>query len=456
MTKTTEQKTLKFIDENKLIRKGDKVIVALSGGADSIFLLHFLLKFKKRLGIEITAFHLNHKLRSKSADLDEKFCAKFCSENKIRIYSISRDVKSFARKNKISLEEAGREIRYAELLKASKNCKATKIATAHNASDNVETILLNFVKGTGVKGLTGIPIRRENIIRPILCLSSDEIRKYLKVNKIVYRIDESNLKIEYERNFLRKEIIPKLKRRLNPRIEEKINNTAKILTDINSLIEIQVDKLAKSAAEFDGKELKIDLKQIVKFDASFYSIFVKSVVEKSFETELTSENIRSLVNLMNSQTGRAIHLKDKVIASKDRDLLVIRRQLGLKPKSGNIKIKIGQRVKIDGKVISIEQIRKKNVKFIPDKYTEYISGDSLKDIFEIRKWKAGDKFHPIGMNGTKKISDFLADEKISSHIKRENLVLTNSGKIVWVIGLRIDERSKVSPETKKILRLAYN
>ena len=456
MTKTTEQKTLKFIDENHLIRKGDRVLVALSGGADSIFLLHFLIKFKKRLGIEITAFHLNHKLRSKSAELDEKFCATFCSKNKIEFHSIPRDIKSFARKNKISIEEAGREIRYAELLKASKNCKATKIATAHNSSDNVETILLNFIKGTGVKGLTGIPIRRENIIRPILCLSSDEIRKYLKENKISYRIDASNLNTDYERNFLRKEIIPKLKRRLNPRIEEKINNTAKILADINSLIEIQVDNIAKSAAEFDGKELKINLKQINKFDASFYSIFVKSVVEKSFEIELTSENIRSLINLMNSQTGRAIHLKDNLIASKDRDLIVIRRQHGIKPKTVTKKIKIGQKVKIDGKVISIEQISKKNVKFIPDKYTEYISGDSLQEIFEVRKWKAGDKFQPIGMKGTKKISDFLADEKISSRIKRENLVLTNSGKIVWVIGLRLDERSKVTPETKKILKLAYN
>ncbi|MGB5288372.1 MAG: tRNA lysidine(34) synthetase TilS [Ignavibacteriaceae bacterium] len=455
MIKTTEQKALKFIDENYLIEKGDKVLVALSGGADSVFLLHFLIKYKKRLGIELTAFHLNHQLRGKAADLDEKFCAKFCSKNKIEFHSISRDVKSFARKYKISLEEAGREIRYSELLKASKKYKTTKIATAHNSSDNVETILLNFVKGTGIKGLTGIPIRRENIIRPILCLSSDEIRKYLKENKISYRIDASNLNTDYERNFLRNEIIPKVKRRLNPRFEEKIFNTAKILSDINSFIELQVYKISKSAAKFEGKELKIDLKQFVKFDASFYSIFLKFVVEKNFEIELSSENIRSLVNLINSQTGRAINLKEKVIAYKDRDLLILRRQTGTRYETVNKKIKVGQKIEIDGKVISIEQIRQKNVKFIPGKYTEYISGDSVKEIFEVRKWKAGDKFHPIGMKGTKKISDFLADEKISSHLKRENLVLTNSGKIVWVIGLRIDDRSKVTPGTKKILKLTY-
>lgn len=456
MTKTTEQKTLKFIDENQLVEKGDKVLVALSGGADSVFLLHFLIKYKKRLGIGISAFHMNHQLRGKSSDLDELFCTKFCSENKIEFHSISRDIKTFARKNKISVEEAGREIRYAELFKTSRKLKASKIATAHNASDNVETIILNFVKGAGIKGLTGIPIRRENIIRPILCLSSNEIRKYLKANRISYRIDKSNLQNDYERNFLRNDIIPKLKSRLNPRIEEKISNTAKILNNINLFIEVQVNQLAESAAKFDGNELKINMKQISKIDKSIYSIFFKSVVENNFDIELTSENIHSLIELINSQTGKVIHLKEKVIASKDRDLLVISRQLEIRQRRVNKKINIGQKVEIGGKVISIEQISKKNVKFITNKSTEFISGDLVEELFEIRKWKAGDKFYPIGMKGTKKISDFLSDEKISSHRKRENLVLTNSGKIVWVIGLRIDNRFKVIPETKKILKLTYN
>ena len=456
MTKTVEQKTLKFIDENHLLEKNDKVLVALSGGADSVFLLFFLSKFKKRLGIELAAFHLNHQLRGKSADLDEIFCHGFCVENKIEFHSISRDIKTFARKNKISVEEAGREIRYAELFKASRKLKSSKIATAHNASDNVETIILNFVKGAGIKGLTGIPITRENIIRPILCLSSDEIRKYLKANRISYRIDKSNLKNDYERNFLRNDIIPKLKSRLNPKIEEKISNTAKILKEINSFIEFQVNQLAESTANFDGKELKINLKKIKKSDASIFSIFFKSVVEKNFNIELTSENIHSLIELINSQTGRVIHLKEKVIAFKDRDLLVINRQTKNRYKIVNKKIKIGQKIEIDEKVISIKQISKKNVKFITNKSTEFISGDLVDELFEIRNWKAGDKFHPIGMKGTKKISDYLSDEKISSHRKRENLVLTNSGKIVWVIGLRIDDNFKVTPKTKRILKLTYN
>ncbi|MCL4278907.1 MAG: tRNA lysidine(34) synthetase TilS, partial [Ignavibacteriaceae bacterium] len=221
MIKTIEQKALKFIDENHLIDFGDKILVALSGGADSVFLLSFLLKFKKRFRIKLAAFHLNHKLRGKSADDDEKFCKDFCSENNVPFVSVSNEVKANAKKSKLSIEEAARKIRYQELQKAATKLGCNKIATAHNSSDNVETILLNLFKGAGLKGLSGIPVKRENIIRPILSLTSDEIRKYLVQNKIHFRIDESNLKSDYERNFLRNKIIPELKKRLNPQLEEK-------------------------------------------------------------------------------------------------------------------------------------------------------------------------------------------------------------------------------------------
>lgn len=452
MTKTIEQKAIKFIDENHLIEKGDKILVALSGGADSIFLLSFLIKFKKRFGIEIAAFHLNHKLRGKSANADEKFCSDFCKQNKIEFICVKKDVKSYAKKLKLSVEESGREIRYFELNKAADKMGCTKIATAHNANDNVETILLNFVKGAGIKGLSGIPVRRDNIIRPILYITSEEIRQYLKKNKISFRVDKSNLDSDYERNFLRNEVIPKLKVRLNPRLEEKISNTSKIISEINSFIEKQVEKISPTAVIIDGKELRINTKTVSKLDRSFLSIFFKSVVEKNFNIELLSENIYALVELVYAQVGKAVHLKENIIASKERNELIIGRKSIVKTEIFN-NIKVGGVIKVDGKIISISEVNQKMFKFTRNKSVEFISADGVKDIFQIRKWRAGDKFQPIGMKGTKKISDFLADEKISSERKKEQLVLTNSGKIVWVIGLRIDERFKVMSKTEKILKL---
>jgi tRNA(Ile)-lysidine synthase len=453
MLKTIEQKVLKFIDENNLIIKGDKVLVAFSGGADSIFLLNFLIKYRRRLGIDLAAFHLNHKLREMDADADENFCKDFCLQNNIEFKSISKDVKFLATQSKKSIEETAREVRYAELLKAAEEFKADKIATAHNSSDNTETVFLNLVKGSGLNGLTGIPIRRENIIRPILCLTSDEIRSYLRSNKILFRFDKSNLNIDYERNFLRNEIIPKLKQKLNPQLEEKITNTSKVIKNFNEFLEKEINSLAKTASTFDGKKLRIDLRKIKLKDTIFATIFFKNLLEKYFEIELSSENIKSLVELMSYQTGKEIHLKKNVTAFRNREDIIIGKERNEKKEVILKRVKIGQKVILEGKEILIEPVSKKNIKFNRSKFVEYISGDLIKGTFEIRKWKAGDRFKPIGMKGTKKLSDFLTDEKVSSNKKDESFVLTNSGKIVWVIGLRIDDRFKITPDTKKILRL---
>jgi tRNA(Ile)-lysidine synthase len=453
MNKTIEQNALKFIDENHLIEKGDKILAAFSGGADSVFLLSFLLKYKKRFGIELLAFHLNHKLRDKTAEADEKFCKEFCSERKIKFISISKEVKSFAVKNKISVEEAGRNIRYSEFEKAAEENRCNKIATAHNSSDNVETILLNFFKGTGLKGMAGIPVRRGNIIRPILSLNSEVIRKYLRQNKIPFRIDESNLSSDYERNFLRNEIIPKLKERLSPRLEEKISNISKIIKEINSFVEKQIEVICGKAVVIEHDKLKINTKEITKLDNSLLSIFLKEVIEDKLGIELSSENIFSLIDLMKLQTGKEIHLKENILASRERNELVIGIKKTVSEKEAEQNIKVGETVEVGGKKISIKQISRKNIKLTSDKSTEIISGDSVIKEFQIRKWRNGDRFYPIGLKGSKKISDFLADIKIPSYKKHEQLVLSSSDKIVWVIGHRLDERFKVKPGTKNILKL---
>ena len=198
--KKTEQKVLRFIDEKNLLEKDDRILVALSGGPDSVFLLHFLNKYSKKFKISLSALHINHGLRGKAALADEHFCKKLTKKSGIRFYSVKRDVKALARKLKISTEEAGRLIRYEEFEKFSAKEGFSKIATAHIADDNAETVLLNLIKGTGLNGISGIPFSRGKIIRPLLVLTKEEITQYLKFYKIDYRTDLTNLKSEYERN----------------------------------------------------------------------------------------------------------------------------------------------------------------------------------------------------------------------------------------------------------------
>lgn len=254
--KSTEQKVIKFIQNHSLINNDDKILVAFSGGPDSVFLLYFLKKFTKKFGIHIAAFHLNHSLR-KSADKEQKFCEKFCDNSSIPFYTLKVDVKTFADQNKISVEEAGRILRYKYLQGYAKDGGFNKIATAHNADDNAETVLLNIAKGTGVKGISGIPVKRENIIRPVLCIRKSEIESYLKQNKIDYVVDKSNLTLKYERNFIRLKIISELEKKLNPQFVNSVLSTSLNLQSFNLFFEKLLGRIESNYARLKHNEVRL-------------------------------------------------------------------------------------------------------------------------------------------------------------------------------------------------------
>lgn len=454
MLKTIEQKVLKLIDENHLIEKNDKVLLALSGGADSVFLFYFLLKFKRRLGIRFKGFHLNHKIRGKEAKEDEIFCRNLCEKHDVELFVVTKDVKSYAKKNKLSVEEAGRKLRYKELDRIADEELIDKVATAHNSSDNTETVLLNLIKGAGSKGLSGIPVQRGKIIRPLLSLTADEIRNYLKVKKLYHRLDTSNLEIDFERNFIRNEIIPKLKK-LNPRVEQKVLNSSKIIKNMRTFIEKEITAITQSSVKFSRGELRISLKKLHELDKVLWSEFFKSIIESKFTTDLSTENLESLVHLVDNQAGKKLVLSNKIIALKERGYLSINLTKPVSKEAQTRTIQVNDEAEINGHSVKIEKVSLEKIKRSQKKSVEYISADGIKTVFQLRKWREGDKFYPLGMKGSKKISDFLVDEKIPSVKKKEQLVLLNAGNIVWVVGLRIDDRFKLTPETQKVIKLSY-
>lgn len=452
MIKTAEQKVLKFIDENHLINKGDKVLVALSGGADSVFLLNFLVKYKKRLNIKIGALHVNHLLRGKEAVQDAAFCRKLCRQNRVKYFEVNKRVKQFAQKNKISVEEAGRIIRYTELINTAAENNFNKIATAHNSTDNAETMLLNLIKGTGIKGIAGIPVNRENIVRPVLCLSASEIRNYLKKKGIDYRIDISNLSSDFERNFLRNEIIPQLRKRLNPKLENTLLKSSSNFKNISSFIDEVISKSIKRAAAFKNSELVIYLDELKKLNAALQGEFIKTTIQKYFPVGLSNENIIAVLSLIKKQKGRSAAIGGNLQVVKEEETLIVK-TTERKKKTNSVKIKIGETKKLNDTAIKISTLKKSDVKKTKNGKLEFVSGDKLSNIFMLRIWKNGDRFYPLGMKGSKKISDFLNGQKVPFHIKKEQMVLTNSGRIVWVVGYRIDDRFKITTKTKKVIKL---
>ncbi len=451
MIKEIEQKVLKFIGTNKLIEKGDSILIALSGGPDSVFTLFFFKKFQRKYGIKIGAFHVNHKLRGKESDGDEEYCKKICSKLSVPFASVKINVRRFAAKNKLSIEEAARKLRYDKLQKFASQNNFSKIATAHNLNDNAETVLLNLFSGTGIDGITGIPIKRGNIIRPILSLSKEEILHYLEVNKINYRIDSSNLLDEHKRNFIRNNIVPLIKSKINSSFETALLRSGKVIEENLKLFEQLLQSIIKKYVVIKKDSITIELNILNEINKEAIGLILKRIFTDKLKIEFSFAAYESVLSLLENQTGKKVNLSRGYFALRERTKIVIYK---IEEKTDKTwQVKAGQSVKINDSKISLKKVKTFDGKYTSNGKTEFISGDNLEELFILRKWKPGDKFIPLGMKGFKKVSDFLTEQKVSAKEKKDRLVLTNRNNIVWVVGLRIDERYKINSLTKKIMKL---
>lgn len=447
-----EQNIIHFISQQKLLEKGDKLLIALSGGPDSVFALQFFHKFKVKFGIDIAAMHVNHSLRGDESDKDEMFCKSLCERLNISFLSVKVDVKTFANKNKQSIEEAARNLRYKNLSEYGSQIKTSKIVTAHNLEDNTETVLLNLFRGTGLKGASGIPIRRDNIIRPLLSVSKVDIIKYLESNKFEFRIDSSNLENDFTRNYLRNEIIPKIKENINSGIDNNILKFSEIASESERAIHDYSKEVCKKI--ITKNESGIEISNLINREKyeNIFSNTIKLGLEKEFNIVFTFDDITKVKSLFLSQVGSVTELSNNVIVIKEREFLFVK----LKETPSictNVELQLDDDLLVGSKIISAEIVNQVDVKYTISGDVEFINGDSISFPLTIRKWKDGDRFNPIGLKGTKKISDFLTEAKVNSSSRSEQLLLLNGDKIIWVVGHRIDESVKISNETKRIIKL---
>jgi tRNA(Ile)-lysidine synthase len=451
----TEQKFLKFIDEQSLIIPGEKLLVGFSGGPDSVFLLHCLNKFSRRLRIEVSAIHINHSLRGKDSDEDENFCREYCLNRNIDFVSVKKNVKSFSKRNGFSLEEAGRILRYREFDKALKRKNLDKIATAHNANDNTETVLLNLIKGTGLDGISGIPVKRENIIRPILCFTKDEILSYLYKNKIEFRVDISNEQSNFERNYLRNKILPLIKERLNPAVESAILISSENFRSIKKYILANEAETFRNIKKDSSGNLRIQIADLKKAKEALRGLLLKTLLERELNIQIFSNDIKKIFSLVGAQAGKQIELSGEIKVFREREYLKIIPGFHYAD-DYTVKIRIGEKKITPVGILSIKKCDRDSLVYSNIKNKEYISADAVSTEFTIRRWREGDSFYPLGMRGSKKVSDFLNEQKVESSGKKNHLILMNENKVVWVVGLRIDDRFKITSSTQKILELCLN
>jgi tRNA(Ile)-lysidine synthase len=452
-------KAKKTIGRHNMIKSGDKVIVAVSGGPDSVALLLVLLELKKEFKLCLDVAHVNHKLRGKESDQDQAFVRKLCSDLNLNLHSKSFQVRKQARKLKLSVEECAREIRYDYLNKLADKLRAQKIALGHNRDDQAETVLIRLIRGSGSLGLSGIPPVKDRIIRPLIDAKRVEIERFLKSNNVPFRIDSSNLRTDYLRNRVRLKLLPILKKEYNPKIEEVLSRTASILRAEEQLLNREAQKAySKTVTQEQKDRILLDSKRFSECDEWLKRLLIRDCVKKlkGDLRELSFEKVEALTALVEKRkSGKRVDLLADVVADVTKEHLSIHRKKEEKfryPLSYPPKRKIRNlRVEIDSEISlkppSLRSIRGR------DNWVAFLDMQKLKPPLILRSRKNGDRFRPLGMNGTKSVADFLVDLKIPRCQRDEVMLLTSQDRIAWLVGYRISEEFKVTPGTKKVLKI---
>lgn len=440
-----ENKALKTIEKYNMLSEGDTVVVGLSGGADSCALFYFLLSLKNKMNLNIIACHVNHMLRGKEADRDEAFVKKICDDNSVEFRLLKTDVAAMSRELKESTEKCGRDIRYAFFDKTAAEFNG-KIATAHTASDNAETVIFNMTRGCGIRGLCGIPPVRGNIIRPLIEVTRAEIEQYCCEHNYRYITDSSNLTREYTRNKLRHDVIPILKE-INPSFEHSIIKlTQRMMCNAQHLY-ISAQGILDSA--YTAKGYKVDILNTCD-DPVFAEII--SILTKKFDIIPESVHIEMIRKICAS--SGTVEIKSKIYAVSNQGFLRIIKKTednfkGEIPYNGQDLIVINDK-KIKLSVLNIDEFykRQKNNKFLFNYCLDYDTITML-DVFRFRK--SGDNFRLPKRNITKSIKRLFNELKIPRDERDEILVLADGSDVLWIEGIGPSEKCMIKSTSQRVL-----
>ena len=448
-----KSKVLDFIRKKKLLKKGDSVVLGVSGGADSICMLKILSDAQKRRDISLYVLHINHQIRGAEADEDAAFVKRACTKFKVPHRVVSVDVPRIAEEQGLSLEEAGRMVRYQEFSDYAYEVGANKIAVAHNSNDNAETVLMNLARGTGIKGLSGIAPKRKmedskgntiEVIRPILCLTRKEIEEYLKENEIEYRNDSTNDSTDYTRNKIRLEIMPILEN-INDNAMQNITNASNELANTTEYIEKDVeDAYEEFVTEKDGKLFLSD--KAFSLDPVVFTGVIRKMIENTAGKlkDITRIHVGDVVSLSEKQVGKKIDLPYSIVAEREYEGISIYSEANESTSQEDEKEVI----------VSFEDddFDKENIEEL--KYTKWLDYDKINDVV-VRTQKKDDYIVIDDKGSKKKLKKYFVDEKIPRRDRDNVLLVADGSHILWVVGHRISEAVKVTPETKKVIKLTY-
>lgn len=421
----------KYIKQKKLFSKKDKLLLAISGGADSVCLFYIL----KKLNYHIELAHCNFQLRGRESIEDEEFINSLAEKHNVNLHRKRFNTNEYAQKNQVSIQVAARNLRYNWFEKLLKKYNLNKIVVAHNKDDKIETFFINLLRGTGLKGLTSMKVKTGNIVRPLLILSRKNIESYLVEIDADYRTDSSNRDIKYLRNKIRHNLIPVLKE-ISPEFNKIMIKNISNLDSIDKIIDENILQIKQKLIFKEKESYKVDIKNLLKLnnsEAIMYEIF----------SEYGFTQIDKIIKACKSQSGKIFYSKNYQLVI-DREYIIIEK---IEEREAERDILISENL-IDYPISMSLRILNKPIKYNIN--CANLDFDKLSFPLKLRKWKKGDRFQPLGMRNFKKLSDFFIDQKYSILEKQRQWILCSGKDIIWIIGNRIDERYRVTRSTKNI------
>lgn len=437
-----QEKLEAFVSENNLFCKNDRILIALSGGVDSVVLAHLMLK----ANYDIALAHCNFHLREEESNRDEAFVRSWAEKNGVRLFVKEFDTFSYMKENKLSLEMAARDLRYQWFDSLLKEYGFSYLATAHHLDDSIETFFINLLRGTGIAGLHGIQAKNDKIIRPLLFATREEILSYAKKNSISFVEDSTNSETKFTRNKIRHNLFPILKE-LNPNFEFALKKDIEHLRDTEFVFRREIEKVKQEIIEKEKDVFKIKIERLQELTP--LNIYLYEILS---EYGFNETNINDILLCLNENSGKQFFSKTHRLL-KDRQYIFIDK---IKDESKNDFFLINQE---QGSLIyplrmQMEVMR--DLKFVnisKSKNIAMLDFDLLKFPLVLRKWRQGDSFVPFGMKKEKKLSDYFTANKYSLIDKENQWILCSEEKIIWIVGERIDDRFRISNTTKNILKI---
>ncbi len=438
-----EEKIRNFIDLNSLFTRKDKILLAISGGLDSVVLLHYLAGN----AYNVVAAHCNFKLRGSESDKDELFVSQFAEKLGVKLHTKTFNTLEYAEKNKLSIQIAARQLRYNWFDELIETYKYDKLAVAHHLDDNIETLFINLLRGSGLAGIKGMPFRNGKIVRPLMCVYRDEISEYSKLHKLEFREDSSNKSKKYLRNKIRLELIPALKNIVSSS-NQTIANSMNYLADDNNIFSQLIEEKRNEISHFEGESIYIPHAKLINLKP-LNSWVYRILKPYGFSRYVCDEICEGFGE---KQSGK-IYFSDTHRLVNDRSQFIIEK-INSKEKQEEFEIFSEQKIINEPINLKFEVLKNKiDFEFKRNNKIAYFDFNKLKFPLKLRRWRVGDKFKPFGLKGNKLLSDIFIDQKLSIPEKEKVWLLCSNDKILWIVGLRASDNFRVTKSSKNILKV---